>query len=256
MKLLSTQAEKPDNHDRWLLTYADMITLLTAFFLMLYSMSVMSRGKFSTLATTVRGGFARPQAQPAGGSGNSQNDSSSVGTPAKYETAVQNLHQFVEQHNLGGQVATRQEERGVVISVVADGLLFDEGDATLKSDSFQVIDRVADIVKQVPNHVQVEGHTCDLPIHTDRFPSNWELSASRAGAVLRYFTATSGLSGSRFTIAGYADSRPLSPNDSDEHRATNRRVEIVLLKSDSQRDAERLRQSEIRRITKPPEPVT
>ena len=259
MKLLSTQAEKPDNHDRWLLTYADMITLLTAFFLMLYSMSVMSRGKFSMLATSVRGGFARPQARPAGGaagrSASSRNDSPSAGVPANYEAAVQNLHHFVEQHNLSGQVATRQEERGVVISVVADGLLFDRGDASLKPDSFPVIDRVAEIVRQVPNQVQVEGHTCDLPIHTDRFPSNWELSASRAGAVLRYFTTTSGLSGTRFTIAGYADSRPLTPNDSEAHRATNRRVEIVLLKSDSQRDAERLRQSEIRRITKPPEPV-
>ncbi len=255
MKLLSIPAERADNHERWLLTYADMITLLTAFFLMLYSMSVMSRGKFSMLATSVRSGFTRTQGRattvPPGHGGNVHGDAQQVGAPNNYDSAVQNLSRFVEQHNLKGQVTTREDERGVVISMVADGLLFDRGKAQLKSESAHVLDIVADVVKQAPNHVQIEGHTCDLPIHTEQFPSNWELSASRAGAVLRYFTETAELTAVRFTVAGYADSRPLAPNDSENHRARNRRVEIVLLKTDAQRDVDLLRRAEIRRITKP-----
>ena len=241
------------NQERWLLTYADMITLLTAFFLMLYSMSVMSRGKFSALATSVRSGFG---SVTPGGNGILK-DGAGAGTGGNvsrtqyrhYQNAIADLRKFVEQQGKSKDARIRADARGVVISLLSDGLLFERGSADLKTESGSLLDHVGQIVRTAPNDVQVEGHTCDLPIHTATFPSNWELSTARAGAVLRYFTeGANALPSRRFTCAGYADTRPLGNNDTEEHRAQNRRVEIVLLKTDAQRDAESLRRQEVRRI--------
>lgn len=159
------------------------------------------------------------------------------------------LRKFVEQQGKSKEVRVRADARGVTISLLSDGLLFERGSATLKAESDTLLGHVAQILKTMPNDIQVEGHTCDLPIHTVEFPSNWELSTARAGAILRHFTeGTNALASQRFTCAGYADTRPLGNNDTEEHRAQNRRVDIVLLKTDAQRDAEAMRRQEIRRI--------
>jgi len=243
------------NQDRWLLTYADMITLLTAFFLMLYSMSVMSKGKFSQLAISVRGSFAGPitaggKVLPNGGTSINQ-----LGVSAheyrNYTRAMGNLRRYVEQNNLTGAVSTRSDERGVVISLIADNMLFERGQADIRAKSVPVLTHVAQILKSTSNRVTIEGHTCDLPIHTTQFPSNWELSTDRAGTLLRYFTGEQGLDSHRFMAAGYADTRPLASNDSEANRARNRRVDIVILKTDSQRERDLARRAEIRRITVP-----
>ncbi|HLK59818.1 MAG TPA: OmpA family protein [Chthonomonadaceae bacterium] len=244
------------NHERWLLTYADMITLLTAFFLMLYSMSVMSKGKFSQLATSVRSGFGG--VVQGGGhilpGGKGTNPSIGMGDAQSkpYEEAMKNLDRYVEQHHLSGQITTRSDERGVVISLIADNMLFVRGQAQLGPNSREALGQVAQILKTVPNSVQIEGHTCDLPIHTAQFPSNWELSTARAGAVLRYFTEQEGLANNRFMAAGYAETHPLAPNTSETNRAHNRRVDVVILKSDAQREQEWERKGEIHRIIAPP----
>jgi chemotaxis protein MotB len=246
-------AESSHNQDRWLLTYADMITLLTAFFLMLYSMSVMSKGKFSQLAVSVRSGFS---GSASGGgkllpaSGTSIN---LLGLSAleyrDYTQAMLNLRKYVEQNKLSGEVSTRSDERGIVISLIADNMLFERGKADLHANSTPVLTHVAKVLKSSPNRVTIEGHTCDLPIHTAQFPSNWELSSARAGALLRYFTGEQGLSASRFMAAGYADTRPLLSNTSEANRARNRRVDIVILKTDGQREVDLVRRAEIRRIS-------
>lgn len=244
------------NHlERWLLTYADMITLLTAFFLMLYSMSVMSKGKFQLIATSVRSGFGT--AVTPGGQGILPNARSN--TPAgtalsasayqNYQEAMRELDRFVEQHRLGGQVNVHNESRGIVISLLSDGLLFERGRASLQPSSSGLLERVGRAVRPLPNPIQVEGHTCNLPIHTTQFPSNWELSTARAGTVLRYLTDRAGVAADRLAAAGYAETRPLVANDTEAHRARNRRVDIVILKTDAQHDADRQREAEIRRIT-------
>jgi chemotaxis protein MotB len=254
MPRLKPHAEGHENLERWLLTYADMITLLTAFFLMLYSMSVMSKGKFNALATSVRSGFGgvTPGGRSILSGGGAHTARPGVVSDLAYEQyqeAMRNLSFYVEQHNLKGKVSTREDERGVVISLVADNMLFAKGSAQLDPSHNAVLNRVAQVVKAVPNRVQIEGHTCDLPIRTAQFPSNWELSTARAGAVLRYFTEKRGLPNTRFTAAGYAETRPLAPNTSEANRARNRRVDIVILKTDAQREADLLRRSEVRRIT-------
>ncbi len=243
-----------DNLDRWLLTYADMITLLTAFFIMLYAMSVMSRGKFVQIASSVRGGFGGGVTE--GGNGilpNGKTQAAHSGDAAgasyqHYQNAVQDLNNFVEQQKLKGAVNIRSDERGVIISLLSDGMLFQRGTAGLQPGSGELLRHVTDIIGTLPNHIQVEGHTCDLPIHTAQFPSNWELSTSRAGTILRYFTEQAGLPATRFSAAGYADTRPLVSNTSEERRARNRRVDIVILKTEAQRESELMRQSEIRRV--------
>ncbi len=125
---------------------------------------------------------------------------------------------------------------------------------------------MAKTLKAAPNAIQVEGHTDDLPIHTSLFPSNWELSTARAGAVLRAFISNEGLSSAganglgvrRFTCAGYADTRPLIGNDTDAHRAQNRRVEIILLKTEGQREGDAARHQELKRVMQdtPDQPAT
>ena len=219
-----------------------MITLLTVLFLMLYSMSVMSRGKFSALALSVRSGFGG--ALEGGTSilpGSAHPTHSGIlpeGMVPPYGEAMKNLRRYVRRHHLDGKVTVVSNERGVVISLVSDDMLFERGQAELRPKSDAVLERVAQILKTVPNQVAIEGHTCNLPIHTGRFPSNWELSTARAGTVLRYFTERAGLPNGRFMAAGYADTRPLVPNSSEANRAHNRRVDIVILKTDAEREAD------------------
>ena len=230
-----------------------MITLLTAFFLMLYSMSVMSKGKFSQMATSVRGSFT---GITKGGAKILPNGSAPVNQLGlaqseyiKYTQAMRKLNKFVEQHKLTGEVSTRSDERGVVISLLSDKTLFERGKSDLRGDSSTLLDHVGQILQSVPNSIAIEGHTCDLPIHTAQFPSNWELSTARAGTILRYYTDQQGMPGRRFMAAGYADTRPLGPNSSEANRGRNRRVDIVILKSQAQRAVDAVQQAEIRRIT-------
>ena len=240
--------DKHDNLERWLLTYADMITLLTAFFLMMYSMSVVSKGKFKVMAASARSGFGSVL---NGGDGILDSSGQPVAkkTPTPYQESMQNLRQYVEQNQLKGRITAHSDERGLVITLAADNLLFERGQARILPQNSGALDKVAQIIKSVSNQVEIEGHTDDLPIRTAQFPSNWELSAGRAAAVLRQMTEQNELPGTRFRAAGYADTRPLTLNTNEANRARNRRVDIVILKTDSQREADLARKSEIQRIT-------
>ena len=236
--------------DRWLLTYADMITLLTIFFLMLYSMSVMNKGKFNALATSIQKETqpTTPKVSLLSPAGNSPFPNSAQ----NYEDSMRKLREFVEQHNLRDRVRVSQESRGVVISLLSDDMLFTRGSATLHPSCAPVMERVSHILQTVENPVQVEGHTCDLPMRSPLFPSNWELSTARAGAVLREFTERYGIVPNRFRAAGYAQTRPLVSNTDETNRAKNRRVDIVILKTEEQREADVLRRAELRRVLIPP----
>ena len=254
MRRIKTQADGHENLDRWLLTYADMITLLTAFILMLYSMSVVSRGKFSALATSVRSGFNNVcdhdgiSSSTAGIAGSPGHGSAAV--YRQYQQNMRDLQRYVEQNQLGEQVNVHSDERGTVISLVADGMLFARGSATLQPESRPLLAHVAQILKEAPdNNVQVEGHTDNVPIHTSQFPSNWELSTARAAILLRtLMEGADALPAKRFNCSGYADTRPLVANDTEAHRSQNRRVDIVLLKTSMQQEAGIIRHQEVQRI--------
>ncbi len=236
------------NLDRWLLTYADMITLLTAFFLMLYSMSVMSKGKFQQVAAAVRTEFGGKNGKTGASNGSGYNGVLPDPAYVEYQVAMANLAKYVEQHHLGGKVKISSDERGEVITLLSDGVLFKSGQAHLQPAAVPLLMRVASVLKPLPNNVLIEGHTDNKPIHTVLFPSNWELSASRAAAVLRELVYSAGLTPSRFSAAGYADTRPVGPNDTPHERAQNRRVDIVILKTRLQKQADLLRQAELQRV--------
>lgn len=214
-----------ENIDRWLITYADMITLLVALFIMLYSMSAVNQEKFGALAQSMRREF---QALPE------HNGGKIVGTGQivdPLEQQASQLQQFLQKTGLQAQVRVRHEERGMVISLLSDGTLFDLGSADLKPSARQVLERVAQMLHAVPNPVLIEGHTDNLPIRTPQYPSNWELSAARAARVLRYLVQKGGIPAHRLIAVGYADTRPLVPNNSPSNRAQNRRVDIAILKT-------------------------
>jgi len=228
-----------DGHDgggslRWLLTYADMITLLMAFFIMMYSMSVISKEKFEQAASSFRSEFGAP-VRGEGAGGSSILPHLGASTSASLEESLQSvkdeLEEYIEENDLRDLLQTREEARGLVITLVSDNLLFPVGEAMLRAPALSILDRIAGLLRDVPNLTVIEGHTCSLPIKTSRYPSNWELSAARACAVVRYLVEQWEIDPVRFAATGYAASRPVAPNDREEGRAKNRRVEIVLLAS-------------------------
>ena len=137
---------------------------------------------------------------------------------------------LVQKEHLEKTFSFRQDGRGLVVSLVTDKALFAKGNADLTINSKRILDIVADLIRKVPNQVMVEGHTCDLPVASEKYPSNWELSTARAAAVVRYFIEDKGIASNRLSAAGYADSKPL-PDTRPETREKNRRVDIVILKT-------------------------
>lgn len=233
--------EEQENLDRWLLTYSDMITLLMAFFIMMYSMSVLNLSKFRQAAISIRSGFggmihgqgksflgstgmfgAKPTAVPG--------DTAGVAWKV-IKPLVDYVGKTGEQKKPGTQIAdVTQDERGVVISVLTDHLLFEPGSAELRRESYPLMDKIANALDKLNNNILVEGHTCDLQPRGSRYPTNWELSTARATTVLRYLVEAKGLDAERFSAAGYAGMRPRVPDKDESSRQKNRRVEIVILK--------------------------
>jgi chemotaxis protein MotB len=250
--------EEHENHERWLITYADMITLLMVLFIVLFSISQVDLAKFRRLKEGVAGGFGGAAAAGALEGGAGALDGGPAALDAKLPSAnelktatealkAQNTrlaaerqeHQVLDgvqkeiQHSLdvdglGDTVHFRLESRGLVVTVVTDRVLFDIGEADLRPEGREVLDHLASALGRLPNHISVEGHTDNTPI-SGRYPSNWELSTARATTVLRELIERHGLAAERLQAAGYADQRPVAGNDTVEDRAANRRVEIVVL---------------------------
>jgi chemotaxis protein MotB len=223
--------ESAGGHDaggmmRWLLTYADMITLLMAFFIMMYSMSVVSLDKFDRAATGLRAEFGPPTARPGAAGGRpsgrpSSAWSSSIPLEEDIQSVEDRLQEYIGENQLEDLVRLTHERRGLVISLVSE--------AELRASALAILDRIAGLLLHLPNLVVIEGHTCDLPISTPRYPSNWELSAARACRVARYLVEQKAIPSTRLAATGYADSRPVASNETEDGRVRNRRVHIVVL---------------------------
>ncbi|MFS8572384.1 MAG: OmpA family protein [Clostridia bacterium] len=138
------------------------------------------------------------------------------------------LRALQERYDLYDVVAIESTERGIVIHFT-DRVLFDTGRAEIKPEAREVLQAVAVELAKLPHHIRVEGHTDNVPIHNERFPSNWELSTARAVTVLRFLIQVGGLDPGRLSAVGYGEYRPIASNDTPEGRARNRRVDIVLL---------------------------
>jgi chemotaxis protein MotB len=245
--------EDHENHERWLVSYADFITLLFAFFVVMYSISSVNQGKYNQLTSSLGSAFSGDVSARIGPQAN--NGDISPRSNSRYSSLIQpiklnQLHsekQRRERENMAvlanqlanslsqlindGKLRVVQNNRGIRIDI-HDTLLFSPGSAELSPAAKQPLGEIANFLKASTNQIQVEGHTDNVPIHTDQFFSNWELSAMRATALVRLFTE-SAIPESRLSAAGYGSAQPIADNATPEGRAKNRRVSIMILYSDA-----------------------
>ena len=247
--------EAHENHERWLITYADMITLLMVLFIVLYAIGQTDLKKFEELKAGLNDGFGAGSADAidnitaAGGDGVLNGSASPVELEAvqalereeaaaelaqaeqnRFEEAQATIQSDLATAGLDGTVEFRLEERGLVVTIVVDNVLFDIGSASLRAEGQSIIDHLGPSLGRLPNPVAIEGHTDDTPIRgSGAYATNWELSTARATSVLRYLAESHAVPADRLSASGYADQRPVASNDTPEGRSRNRRVEIVVL---------------------------
>jgi chemotaxis protein MotB len=232
-----------DNSERWLLTYADMITLLMLFFIILYSLSSVNAAKFTEMQTAFQsvfngGNFTIFDTRTAGGAGvltgvspgqkvqNRQagKNAGTGGTSAIRDQATSSLQNLIK----AGKVTIIPTENGFAISLISD-LYFDTGSATLGQASMPALQEVADFLGRIPNSIVVEGHTDNIPPNLRAWPGgNWQLASERAVTVLQTLEDY-GVPEERLSASSYGSTRPVQSNDTAEGRAFNRRVDIVIV---------------------------
>lgn len=230
-----------NNANDWLLTYSDMVTLCLTFFVLLYSFSTIDAVKWKSIVSSIQGalgvlpGSVNPTIAEEGQFDGDKLEQDSFNQYLAYmeetkrlESIQGRLNEYLLENDISENISTSMEERGIIIRF-QDSILFPKGSAELYPESYDILAGLSTIFKELENHLRIEGHTDDLPIHTERFPSNWELSTTRATNVLK-FLISQGLAGEKLSAVGYGEFRPIVVNDSEENRKKNRRVDIVLLR--------------------------
>ena len=213
---------------RWLLTYADMITLMLALFIILFAMSTISRVKVQTFAKQVSAGFNNPWSvnqPPNGGSNGEAAFEASSSIPA----IQRELEKFVKKNHLENQVQVHSQARGLVITLLSDKSYYNSGSAEMRPATLSILDGIAPLLNRNGNEIAIEGNTDNVPISTNQYPTNWELSAARAVGVARHLVEDDKISPSRVSASGYGEFRPRNKNGTEDERQQNRRVDIVLL---------------------------
>lgn len=233
-------AKKEIKTDAWLATYADTVTLLLTFFVLLYSFSTVDAEKFKQIANSFQSMFNGRADASILEFNVSSGDAPIVGTkdPVAETPKVDqekklydDITAFVKENNLENEVNIYENYKGINIEL-KEAILFDTGKAILRQDSLGVLDKINELINKVTTRVIIEGHTDNLPIKTAQYPSNWHLSSDRAMSVLDYFLITKGQRNpERFSTQAYGEFSPIVPNDTPEHRAMNRRVNIIIVSS-------------------------
>jgi chemotaxis protein MotB len=259
--------EEHENHERWLVSYADMMTLLMVLFIVMFAISQVDTKKFAALKTGLSTGFGAPVALLSGGDelldvggsvapdsvnlpgaagstrntaaqvdakkvselAQSQQDASVAKEVKNLKDAEKKLQKALEKAGLKDKATFRFDERGLVVTIATDKVLFGSGSADLTPEGTRILDVVAPTLKNLPNRLSIDGHTNSIPISTAQFTSNWELSSARATGVLRSLRARDGIPYNRMSATGYADTEPLVPGSGPKALSANRRVEIVVL---------------------------
>jgi len=241
--------EEHANHERWLVSYADFITLLFAFFVVMFATSQSDKAKAQQFADSVkaalegkpspsvaavlggtvgRTGQGNAQMRGPGGQKNLVRESAPKGQVVELLPSLQVLSKELEQEIKSGKIQINMGTRGLIISF-QQAALFASGDDVILPDAYPSIKKIAAAMSRIPNPARLEGHTDSIPIHNSRFRSNWELSAARSIALLEMLSSQYGVEHDRLSIAGYADTAPVEENDTEQGRARNRRVDIVIL---------------------------
>lgn len=233
--------EPHENHERWLVSYADFITLLFAFFVVMYALSTVNEGKYRILSDSLIQAFrnvninttspvqvvvAPPIPSVQKSAPNRAMDSAKQKQRDKMRNVAKDIMEVMAPLIAEGKVRVLETSRGVTIEI-NDSILFSPGQAQLHPQLVKALRAIADVLVPTDFPITIEGHTDNVPIKTAQFPSNWELSAVRATTVLRLFADT-GVAPERLTAIGYADTRPVEPNILADGRARNRRVSILI----------------------------
>lgn len=214
----------------WMTIYGDMVTLLLAFFVLLYSFSVIDVQKFQQIMSSIQISFLGQEGIMETALDPSRGEMIELAVDHRFEDVLvtyQEVKESLREEGLEGMIKTRIEERGVVLEI-QDQLLFDSGRAEIRQEAQGLLLKVAGIIERVPNQIIVEGHTDNVPINTAQFPSNWELSVARAVRVVRFLSEGQQLPAKRFIASGYGEYQPVATNLTVAGRAQNRRVNIVI----------------------------
>jgi len=242
---------------KWLVTYSDMVTLILVFFVLLFSMSQIDQVKFDAVADSFQNRMVLdflpsivPNTQPADNSNAEAGGESDSSDPINVDVdreeyvskqqeeqslneLVENVESYLDENELNAFITANRTEQGVVL-VLQDSIFFDMGEAQILEEGEPFLSKIGALISQIPNDLKVEGHTDSRPINSFRYPSNWELSGARASSVVRYLVDEFDLDQSRFSIAGYGDTRQVAPNDTTENMSKNRRVEITIMNMESE----------------------
>ena len=247
------EPEKAPNHERWLVSYADFITLLFAVFVTLYAMSQTDKKKVEEVAASYRAAFGVgkgldatkpavipkgsmlpiPSAKPQHAEVERPKSKGEVSqkiqaTKKDYQAILLSLEKYFIEQKAQDKVNIDITKRGLVISL-KEGGFFDSGSATLKQSADGLLSKIAEALSPYGNEISFEGHTDNVPIHSATFQSNWDLSASRATSLARHFIERHGFTPEKISVTGYGEYRPVASNSTEEGRRLNRRVDIVLL---------------------------
>lgn len=218
----------------WMATYSDMVTLLLCFFVLLFSFATLDVQKFKAIAVSMNGSLGvldsgtTVNMEPLV---NSFPGDSPTEENEEFQKLYEEMSNYIKENNLSSSITLRLDERGLLVRFM-DNVLFESGRADLTPKAREIINKVAEIIKQNDNNVRVEGHTDNVPISTSRFPSNWELSTARAVNVVKYLIEVNSIEAKRLSASGYSDQHPVDDNNTHEGRQNNRRVDMVILKSE------------------------
>lgn len=237
--------EEHENHERWLVSYADFITLLFAFFVVMYALSSVNEGKYRVLSDSIVSAFRNIPGSGAGAqvaiNANApmpisipmkrnmpalKNDETIRAARDKIKNMAKQIQESLAPLINDGKVRVTEGARGITVDINAS-VLFAPGDATLDPVAVRALKAVTDVLAKAEFPITVEGHTDNTPISTPQFPSNWELSGMRASSVVRLFIA-GGVDPRRLTATGFADQRPVADNATPDGRQRNRRVSITI----------------------------
>lgn len=219
-----------ENAERWLLTYADLITLLLGLFVILYASAQVDQKKFVAMMTAFGKIFKGGSGLMAGGAGGAGIMPLPLpGKGGSGEDMNKAVQESIEEAINQGRVSLSETEGGLTVHVT-EKLLFDPGQSALREEAMEVLTKLGRTLETMPNEIHVEGHTDDRPISTAQYPTNWHLGAARAANVLTFLLDHSSIDPKRMAVVSYGDNRPIAPNDSDGSRGKNRRVDIVIVK--------------------------
>ena len=236
----------------WMQTYSDMVTLLLAFFVLLFTFASIDLEEFEEVMHAIqhsfmgRSGIMEGTPDPGEKEGErldreeyerqpqmelymevDEYGETLIRAAEQIEQVYEDMQVLLKEIGMEEEIELRLEERGIVVEL-PEKVLFDKGRSELKEEFKSTLKLFAGLLEDIPNNIIIEGHTCTIPISTDRYPSNWELSVMRATTITRYFIEEEGMNPKRFSASGYGEYKPIESNETEEGRMRNRRVSVVI----------------------------